>query len=192
MYLTDTKVFSHFHLSRLRGGMGLSLLILFSMLLPSHKLQAQQISHKAQSLFIYKFTRYVSWPPTAINGKIVIGIYGNSPIVDELRLMSSLKTSTSGLPIEVKVIQSIEEMENIHILYLASSKSRELSTILKKINKKATLVVAERGGLAKKGACINFILLENDVLRFEVNKAALEQHQLDMSEELLKLGFEVG
>ena len=78
---------------------------------------------------------------------------------------------------------------SLHVLYLASSKSRDLRSILERLEGKPTLVVAERGGLAKKGACINFITLDNDSLRFEINTDTMKAHQLVMAEELLKRGY---
>lgn len=149
----------------------------------------QDINYKSQSLFIYQFTKYISWPTAAQEGEFVIGVFGNSPILQELELMAALKRAGSGQRIVVKQLRSLEELDGIHVLYLASSKSRELSGILEKLEGTATLVVAERGGLAKKGASINFIVLDNDNLRFEVNQLALEAHQLKMSDELLKYGY---
>lgn len=153
--------------------------------------KGQDTNYKAQSLFIYKFTKYVNWPEGAIDDEVIIGVYGNSPILDELELMSSLKKAGVGKPIKVKQITSDEEMRSVHILYIASSKSRELKSIVAEMEDSPVLLVAERGGLAKKGACINFIVLDNDTLRFEVNQANLSQRQLAISEELLSLGFVV-
>jgi len=45
--------------------------------------------------------------------------------------------------------------------------------------------------LAKKGACINFVALENDNLKFEVNKKQLAFHNLKMADALMQKGYVV-
>jgi hypothetical protein len=152
----------------------------------------QDIDYKAQSLFIYKFTKYITWPQAYTRNDFVIGVYGNSPIYNELEVMASLKKAAEGQRIVIKKINSVDEIDNMHILYVASSKSRELKSILEKTGKKPTLVVTERDGLAKKGASINFLTTENNTLKFEVNRAELQSRSLSISEELLKIGFVVG
>lgn len=169
----------------------LFILITFTSGFP-YDVHAQRIDYKAQSLYLYQFSRFVYWPPKKMEGDFVIGVYGNSPIVKELQLMASLKKAANGSNITIKSIDSITDSMGIHILYVSASKSREIKMIVSAVENLSILIVAERGGLAKKGACVNFIILENDTLRFEVNKAALKKRNLDMAEELLKLGFIVG
>ncbi len=154
--------------------------------------EAQDIDYKSQSLFIYKFTRHISWPDQSAKNDFVIGVYGNSAIIGELQAMASLKKAGDGQRIVVRQVNSVEEMGNLQILYVASSKSRELRDIAAKVGNRSTLIVAEREGLAKKGACINFIILENNTLRFEINRNELKNHGLSINPELLKIGFSVG
>lgn len=153
---------------------------------------SQSINYRSQSLFIYKFTKYIYWPKESIKEDFVIGVYGNSPIFNELLTMATIKKAGKGQKIVVKKIRSVSQIKNMHLVYVTSSKSREIREVSEKVKGKPTLLVAERGGLAKKGACINFMIMENNVLRFEVNKSELKKHQLNMAEELLKLGFVVG
>lgn len=153
---------------------------------------SQSINYRSQSLFIYKFTKYIYWPKESETGDFVIGVYGNSPIFNELITMATIKKAGKGQKIVVKKIRTVSQIEDMQLVYVTSSKSREIREISEKLKGKPTLLVAERGGLAKKGACINFMIMENNILRFEVNKSELKKHQLDISEELLKLGFVVG
>jgi len=54
---------------------------------------SQDLDYRAQSLYIYKFTKYIYWPEEKTRGDFFIGVYGNSPIFKELNLMASLKKS---------------------------------------------------------------------------------------------------
>lgn len=153
---------------------------------------SQSINYRSQSLFIYKFTKYIYWPENKTTNNFVIGVYGNSPIFNELTTMASIKKAGKGQTIEVKKIRSPHEIKDMHLVYITSSKSREVKQVAEQVRDKPILVVAERGGLAKKGACINFMIMENNMLRFEVNMNELKKHSLKMDKELLKLGYTVG
>ena len=152
---------------------------------------SQRVNYKSQSLLIYKFSLYVSWPSEAIEDTLYIGVYGNSPILSELSLMSSIKKAGGGRPISVIPIDSPDDIKRVHILYLASSRSRELRSLVQQLKDQSVLIVAERGGLAKKGACINFILMEDDTLRYEYNVRELENRGLKMSQEFTRFGYKV-
>jgi hypothetical protein len=152
----------------------------------------QNLKYKTQSLFIYKFSKHITWPDEWNKGKFIIGVYGNSPIYEELQVMASIKKAGNNQDIKVKLIKSTEEIEHVHILYIPSSRSRELQSILEKVKNSPTLVVSERGGLAKKGASINFLIMESGILRFEINLEVLRKHLLEIAPELLKLGYKVG
>jgi hypothetical protein len=169
----------------------LKLIIPVILLLSCFTATSQDINYKAQSLYIYKFTKFISWPEANTNRNFIIGVYGNSPIFEELLIMATLKKTGTGQKIIIKKIESIDQIGEEQIIYIASSKSRELKNILDKAQNHPILLVAEREGLAKKGACINFIILDNDNLKFEINTRIIEKHQLSVSQELLSYGYEV-
>jgi hypothetical protein len=52
----------------------------------------------------------------------------------------------------------------------------------------STLLVSESDGLARKGSCINFVLIE-DHLKLEINKNNIEERDLSIATELLSLGI---
>lgn len=153
---------------------------------------AQRLDYKAQSLYIYKFTRHISWPKKQNSEEFRIGIFGNSPILDELKFMAAIKKAGNGQKIKVIQINSISEIHDLHLLYIPTSKSRELKLICQKVGSSPTLIVAERDGLAKKGAVINFLILENNTLKYEINLGNLKKHRLQIAPELLRIGFKVG
>jgi hypothetical protein len=149
----------------------------------------QETDYRAQSLYIYKFTRYITWPENKRSGTFNIGVYGNSPVYNELELMASIKKAGNDQDIAVKEITPDDILSGFNIIYLASSKSREINIINDSIVGAAVLVVAERPGLANRGAAISFLVLDNGLLKFEVNISTLSSQNLMISEELLKLGY---
>ena len=79
-----------------------------------------------------------------------------------------------------------------NMIYLPTSKSSELKMLLEKVKDKSVLIVAEREGMAKKGAGISFVIDDDDALKFDINKTAIDSHSLKIASMLVKLGFLVG
>lgn len=157
----------------------------------SLSLFSQELDYRAQSLYLYKFSKYIYWPEEKTTGDFIIGVYGNSPIVEELNLMASLKKAGNEQSIVVKEILPDDDLTDYHIVYIASSKSRQIEAIVEKVGENPVLVVAEREGMANKGAAISFLISDYEILKFEVNLAILELHKLTISGELLKLGYKL-
>lgn len=170
---------------------GLSMLLFF--LFFSSNSSAQQTDYKSYTLFVYNFIKYIEWPKAQKGGDFIIIVLGNSPVVNELKNLAATKKA-HGQNIVVKQISTLDEIGNCQLLYIASSKSSSLKDIVEKTKNNSTLLIAEREGLAKKGAAINFVTLEDegDLLKFEVNKKNIESRNLKIPGALMKLGFEVG
>jgi hypothetical protein len=155
------------------------------------EIKSQEINYRAQSLYIYKFTKYIYWPEEKMQGDFLIGVFGSSPVFEELELMASLKKAGNEQDILVRDISVTDSLGDFHIVYISSSKSRQIKIIEDQIGKRPVLLVAEREGLASRGATISFLITEDGGLKFEVNVAKLEKQQMRISDELLKIGFKL-
>ena len=155
----------------------------------NEKVFSQESDYKAYTLFLYNFMKYVEWPvPT---GDFVVGVVGNSPIEKELKTLSEAK-KIKGRKIVVKIINSAEDAATCMMVYLPSSKSSLLKQINEIVKGKSVLVVAEREGLAKKGAGISFVVDDDDALKFDINKSTLDSQSLKIANVLIQLGIVVG
>ncbi len=149
---------------------------------------AQDVDYKAYSLFVYNFMKYIEWPE--IQGDFVLGVIGDSPVVKELEALAKTKKA-KGHTIIIKHITVPDEAGNCQLVYVCSSKSSLLKQVNDKVKGRSVLVVAEREGLAKKGAALSFITLDDDVLKFEINKTVLDQNKLKIPSVLSNLGLPV-
>lgn len=157
----------------------------------TNRCNAQEVNYKSYSIYVYNFIKYIEWPQSSKStGNFSIGIIGDSPVYNELLQLAASKKA-NGQTIIIKKFASVEEADYCEILYLSSSKSSSLKKALEKTVNLPTLVVAEREGLAKRGAGINFVTLDDDVLKFEVNKKVIEDHSLKIPKILLTLGLAV-
>jgi hypothetical protein len=168
-------------------GYFISSFLLVLLLIPaSLKLKAQQKNYSIQANIIYHFTKYIDWPPSSKNEEFVIGVMGDSPIFEELKDQIGHKLA-NGRKIIIKKYSSNSNLFNCHILFISEDESRNIRKIAKQTEQQSILLVSEEAGLAKKGSCINFIIVEEH-LKLEINKKNIEQRNLEIATELLQLG----
>ena len=156
----------------------------------THNCLAQDVDYKAYTLSVYNFMKYIEWPEANSKGEFVLGILGDSPIYKELQIIAGSK-KIKGHAIVVKYITKPEEALWCQMVYITSSKSSVVKTFKEQMKDKPVLFVGEREGLAKKGAALSFVTLDDDALKFDINKKEIEQHQLKISSSLILLGIVV-
>lgn len=159
-------------------------LLVFALVLSIQSSFAQMSSYKAQSLFIYNFTKHIKWPSTPEVFKI--GVLGKSEITDELATTLKGKL-VDGKSIQIVSITSAEEATQCQLIYVPNTKSNDLTKIISSINNKDILVVTEND-LSEKGAGISFVTKE-EKLRFRINQEALSKSGLQVSGGLVSLAL---
>jgi len=147
--------------------------------------QAQSVDYKAQVLFMYNFIKYTNWPSQADNFRVMV--YGNSPMSSELKKLAAVKKTPNGKSIVVTEVTDANDLTDCEMLYVADVKSKDLEEILSWAKDKPVLIIAQRDGLVKKGACINFFIQDDDRLGFTVSMKNLEARRLKIGSELMGL-----
>lgn len=159
--------------------------LLFFIVITSSNAQKE----KYQSLFIYNFSKYIKWPDSYNSGKFVIGVIGDSPIINSINSMASTKKKTSdGLVIEVKVCESVDEIGDCNILFVSENVVGMLSQIDVQIGTKPVLVITDMPGMATQGSVINFVENDGKIL-FELNTAKASSRGLIVSGSLSSLAI---
>ena len=164
-----------------------SLKIILLLLMTAVNVQAQLSSYKAYTLFVYNFTKYIQWPDGAIKDEFVIGVFGKSPIQEELQKMVAVKKAGD------KTIRIVELSENnlsneVHILFIPDDKTDQMAVILAAVKGKPVLLIAEKEGTVQKGAGISFVSDHNN-LKFELNSSSIATQNLKVSKTLEALAF---
>jgi hypothetical protein len=154
---------------------------------------AQNINYKLASLYVYNFTKYIDWPAKEKKDFFIIGIFGETPAYDEFKKMANAKKEVSGKKIVVEKIATIKELDGCDIIYIPVTQSHRLKEIKESLGINPILIITEKPGMAHKGAGINLFLDEDDdnKLKFELNKKAIESGGLHVSSQLLNLGIPV-
>lgn len=143
-----------------------------------------------KALFVYNFTKQIEWPAHVMNTpKFVIVVLGSSPVKE--RLNTVLKgRRIFDKPVEVKEVQSIEDIQPAQILYVSKSQSTKLPKILEQMDDKGILIITEEKGMAAKGSCIN-IIQKDETLKFELNDASIKRQGLKVSNQLYNLAVTI-
>ena len=135
---------------------------------------------------IYHFTKYIDWPGNMKSGDFIIGIVGESPLLDKLKIFIANKTVGNQRIVIRKYSRSAQSF-NCHILFIGDDESGSLKKIAAGTAASSILIVTETEGLCRKGSCINFVIVD-DRLKLEINKKIIEQRHLGIATELLNLG----
>jgi len=153
---------------------------------------AREASVKA--VFLYSYGRYVTWPEEEsgmIEGDFVIGVLGDSAVTEKLRRIAKKRT-IAGHPIELILVESLEQVPRCHILYVAGhADENRQKAIVEATADQPLLLVGETEGFAERGAAINFYISGNRV-RFQINAETVRQRGLQLDAQLLNLGDRVG
>lgn len=145
-----------------------------------------EMNYAVQANIIYHFTRYIDWPAFAKSDDFVIGVIGDTPLYVELK--KTMKNKMAGdKRIIIKTISTSTSFFDCHILFISQEESYNIKRISALTKEDPILLVTEQVGLARKGACINFVIVD-DRLQLEINKNNITERKLNIASELLQLG----
>jgi len=148
-----------------------------------------------KAAYLYNFAKYVEWPKdyvlVAKNDEpvFVIGIVGDDPFGDALATIAKEK-KVGDLPIVILPITKREDSLHCHMIFFPKGQPRELSkAVLERAKDDPILLVGESDDFIKSGGLINFFVEENKV-RFEVDKDSAANAKFKISSKLLSIGRE--
>lgn len=129
--------------------------------------------------FLYRFIDYVSWKDYSKKQTFKVAILEESPITNALLNIPKNKK------MEIKEYKNLNEITSCNILFVPYDCTYRLETILSKFSGQPVLIVTERNGYGKKGAHMNFIIV-NSKLKFEVNLKSMNKDGIEISSFLLQ------
>ena len=92
--------------------------------------------------------------------------------------------AVAGRPVIVVPIQNGDQSRDCHILFIGSSRERQVPHIIEVFRETNVLTVGETKGFVEAGGIINFVL-RDDRVQFEVNHKAAKRAGLSISSRLL-------
>lgn len=143
--------------------------------------QAQQ--QKLYSVFMYTFTKHITWPNNS--GNFVIEILGDDQLYAEMVKISKVK-KVGARTMEVKKISSVSQSKNPHMLFIGKSKLSQVDAAKSRISK-STLLITNDDDYAASFHHINFVPSGSRV-NFEIYEKELNNTNLKISGQLKSLG----
>jgi hypothetical protein len=145
---------------------------------------------RVEAAFLYNFLRFVSWPNTAFTdakAPLTIGILGDDPMVSALASIQG--TVLKGRTIQVRRV-TLAEAARCQLLFLSKAEKAQQAEVLRAVERRPVLTVAEIKGFVRQGGTVEFVLV-GDSVRFKVNLEAARNHQLKLSSQMLGVAVEV-
>jgi len=149
--------------------------------------------YQLKAAFLYNFTKFVEWPSQSFantDSPIVIGVLRGNPFGGELEKAVSGRT-VNGRKIVVTEVPSPAAARQTHILFVGAAQDSNLNEVKGALNGIAVLTVGESEAFARQGGIITFTL-QNDSLRFAINKDSAQKAGLKISSQLQKLALKSG
>ena len=171
--------------------LALGAVLLAGMLLPSAPAAEGPAEGDVKAAFVLNFMKFVEWPASAFpapDAPILLSIVGNDPIAAAL---SSLHGKTvAGRRVVVRRVPAPGELEECHVLFVGASEQEKLAPLLRALQGRPTLTIADFEGFAGRGGTIGFTRRE-DKIGFEINEESARKAGLQVSAKLLYLGKSV-
>jgi len=165
-------------------------LLLFVILIPIRLSGIEDEYYRKAALF-KAFTQYIQWPaesePESLSKPFTIAVIGKNPFGTILEnAYSPDKNRIKDKLVEIRYIESPQEIAGCHILFIAKSVDKELEDILTVTRGKPILTIAEKKGFAQKGVLFNLYVAGGEI-RFEINVTALRGSGLVVDSQLLSV-----
>lgn len=137
---------------------------------------------KAQSIFIYNFSRLIEWPPEYRTGPFIIGVLGTGDVYSELQNYTAGK-KVGFQDIEIRRFKTPDEIVKCHIIVLTFNKANTINEVANKLSNFSTLIISEKNGTIDYGSAIDFLVADNK-LQFNLKPDNATKYGLKISQRL--------
>jgi hypothetical protein len=161
--------------------------LILGLMLVAGDASAALSEHRLKAVFLFNFTKFVEWPPSAFaaaDAPFVIGVYGRDPFGSDLDEVARGE-SVNGRPLLVKRVQTVQDAAACQILFIPESEQANLDGILAALTRSNTLTVSDLDGAAHRGAMIRLVT-DHDKVRMRINVDSARAAGLTISSKLLR------
>ena len=144
--------------------------------------------YQIKAVFLFNFTQFVDWPPTAFTSAdepFCIGVLGEDPF-DAFLDETVRGEKVNGHPLIVQRYHNVSDITNCQVLFISRSESKRVDQILASLKDQNILTVSDIDGFAKNGGVICFVTEQNKI-HFRINLAAAKNAGLTISSQMLQL-----
>jgi len=163
---------------------------------PASRVRAQAPSGSAEAsikaVFLFNFAKYVTWPAMGMGERspsdIRICVTANDTFFSLLK--SAVQgEDVDGRPLVPVALDGLDSATECQILYVGASSSLDGKAWLNAVRGRQVLTVGD-GPLTDSDTVIGFVLEDNRI-RFDINRGAARSRGLNISSKLLRLARNV-
>jgi hypothetical protein len=162
------------------------IILLLTSLFFSQKSYAQTYDNKENAVYIYNFIRYTKL--ASKNSVIEVGVVGNTPAEEELRVLFSKKKS-STLSYNLRKITA-DQASKCDVVFVSAESSGQLKAINEATRNLPILIITEKANMGRFGACISFFINEDDNYKteYQVSIKNCRERGLNIGEQIKNNG----
>jgi hypothetical protein len=153
--------------------------------------QRRMINREAElkAKLVLILSRFVTWPPAAApgaNAPLKIGILGQDPFVQD-GVNHLERAMAAGLVNKTVTIERFAKIEDyVPCQILVVSRTEDGKSAFAEVQQKPVLGIGESPGLARQGAVINLVVVENKII-MEVNPDVAKRSRLEIDPRIYRL-----
>ena len=172
---------------RARGPCPLILAVVAALALTPVPASSEKSINNTKAEMLLNLARFVEWPSQRLRSgnQMTFAILGDDDLAGVIAAEFSSKT-INGRDVFVRCVRRVEDVEDGHVLFIASSEAKRIPDILKALRSNGVLTVADVTGFAALGGMVEFVQ-QGEKVRFDVNLDSARQAKLKMSAKLLAL-----
>lgn len=151
--------------------------------------QTQSVNkQRITASYIYNFAKNIEWPNEAALTSFDIAVFSadKTPIYSELEVLAE-KVKLKNLPITISQVSAAKALGKYQLIYIENANNQTITDIYTAVEGKPVLLVTFDFP-NKQLVMINLVPVNNDRLRFEVNKSNLINQGLKPLPELILNG----
>jgi hypothetical protein len=167
-----------------------AVLFVLASALPALRSSAQSVpltESQAKAAFVLNFARFVEWPAGAFatrEAPVVACVLGRDGVATALQALDG--RPVQGRVLKFRRVTVADELRDCHVAFLGETDERRLVPLLRGLAGRAVLTVGDAEHFIDVGGAIGLVVGE-ERLQFEINRAAIDQAQLKASANLLRL-----
>ena len=137
-------------------------------------------------LYIFHIAKYIEWPAT--HDPFVIGVLGNTQLAD-LMIKNYKGKVIKESSIEVQKYTSLSEVSGCQILFIPLSQKKYIQEAINELIDRNVLIITEAENATQLGIAINFVMDQDETLKFELSRKAIKKTGLKLNNNLLALAI---
>ena len=142
-----------------------------------------------KAALVYNISKFVEWPAEHLDAEsFVVGVVGRG--VGGPDLQSLVGKTLHDAPVEVVIIDDAQDLTDCHVLYVGSDAMGDWPGLRVATIARGILAVSDLPGFAAAGGVVELVL-DDDRLRFVINKGAAQSARLTISSQVLKIAMSV-